>query len=365
MKHKKFLSLLLSLVLVLSFTIPALAADSSLNFPLTSSSTAEEAADYLYSLGLFQGTGATDDGAPIYELTASPTRAQGVTMLVRLIGKEAEAQKNTWTTPFTDVPDWAKSYVGYAYENGLTKGRDATAFDPDTAMTASEYLTLALRALGYDSSADFSWDAAWVLTNKLGITTAGTYENTARVFTRGDVASISAQTLAAKVKNSDTTLLKSLIDLGALQHVYFLETVTTSALNQLYLSFAPTYSSPETYTSFVINSVTANGVACTIKQYSTPKDVTDYCAQLDKDVASKVAPEGTFAMVGLQYDEKAASAAATRHYTEDLGEGETYDYPIIDFKFTATGTLADGTTVTESFVCSYHMDAYDGPLSWF
>lgn len=365
MKHNTFLSLLLSLVLVVSLTVPALAADSSLNYPITNSSTPEEAADYLYSLGLFNGTGTTDDGAPIYELTATPTRAQGVTMLVRLIGKEAAAQKGAWTTPFTDVPDWAKPYVGYAYENGLTMGRDATTFDPDSAISATEYLTLALRALGYDSSADFSWDAAWIVTNKLGITTAGTYENASRPFTRGDVATISARTLATNVKNSDATMLKSLIDAGAMQHVYFLETVTTSALNQLYLSFAPTFASPETYTSFVVDRVTANGVSCTIQQYSTPKDVSDYCAQLEKDVASKIAPQGTFAMVGLQYDEKAASAAATKFYTEDLGEGETYDYPIIDFQFTATGTLADGTTVTETFVCSYHMDAYDGPLNWF
>lgn len=43
-------------------------------------------------------------------------------MLIRLLGKESEATKGTWSTPFIDVVDWAKSYVRYAYVNGLTTG---------------------------------------------------------------------------------------------------------------------------------------------------------------------------------------------------------------------------------------------------
>ncbi|MBE6935640.1 MAG: hypothetical protein E7458_03970, partial [Ruminococcaceae bacterium] len=31
-----------------------------------------------------------------------------------------EAETETWNTPFTDVDEWAKPYVGYAYANGLT-----------------------------------------------------------------------------------------------------------------------------------------------------------------------------------------------------------------------------------------------------
>ena len=48
-------------------------------------------------------------------------------MLIRVLGKEPAALKSDWTHPFTDVASWADKYVGYAYENVLTKGVSATA----------------------------------------------------------------------------------------------------------------------------------------------------------------------------------------------------------------------------------------------
>ena len=46
----------------------------------------------------------------------------------KCLGKETEAKNGTWDTPFTDVADWAKPYVGYAYANGLTSGTGDTTF---------------------------------------------------------------------------------------------------------------------------------------------------------------------------------------------------------------------------------------------
>ena len=48
------------------------------------------AADRLHEVGLFQGTGVTASGAPVYELDRTPTRAEAAVMLVRLLGKEAD-----------------------------------------------------------------------------------------------------------------------------------------------------------------------------------------------------------------------------------------------------------------------------------
>ena len=53
-------------------------------------------ADRLKDVGLFQGT---NQG---YQLDKAPTRAEASAMLVRLLGKEAEAEKLTYTAPFTD-----------------------------------------------------------------------------------------------------------------------------------------------------------------------------------------------------------------------------------------------------------------------
>jgi len=123
--------------------------------PVASAATTEaiDAANSLYSLGLFQGTGINTDGTPIYDLDRAPTRHEAVTMLVRLLGKESEALSGTWSTPFTDVADWAKPYVGYA--NNLTTGTSETTFSGNNTVTATQYITFVLRALGYSSETDF------------------------------------------------------------------------------------------------------------------------------------------------------------------------------------------------------------------
>ena len=167
------------------------------------------AADYLHSLGMFNGTGQLADGSPDYELGIAPTRAQAVTMLVRLLGKENEANSGNWRMPFTDVPPWAQGCVGYAYAKGLTNGTSATTFGSNDPVTASQYLTFVLRALGYSSESDFKWDSAWTLTDRLGMT-RGEYNARTLSFLRADVALISANGLAAPMKGGQTTLLEYL-----------------------------------------------------------------------------------------------------------------------------------------------------------
>lgn len=47
---------------------------------------AQQAANELCALGLFRGTGTGKDGQPKFELDRVPTRAESVTILVRLLG---------------------------------------------------------------------------------------------------------------------------------------------------------------------------------------------------------------------------------------------------------------------------------------
>lgn len=202
---KKALSLLLASALLFGTIPAALAVDD----------TAMNAAEKLHTLGLFQGKGNYLDGTPIYDLDAKPTRNEAVTMLVRLLGKENEAKTGVWDIPFTDVEDWAKPYVGYAYANGLTKGTGTTTFGGTTLTTASQYLTFVLRALGYDSSTDFQWDAAWVLSDALGITQGEYAADSADNFLRGDVAKISLSALPVAQKDSDEKLAEKLMREGA------------------------------------------------------------------------------------------------------------------------------------------------------
>ena len=82
----------------------------------------EAQAQMLYDLGLFKGT---DKG---FALEKSMTRAEASVMLTRLLGAEKTALAGNWKHPFTDVPQWADKYVGWLYQNGLTKGVSATLY---------------------------------------------------------------------------------------------------------------------------------------------------------------------------------------------------------------------------------------------
>lgn len=172
-----------------------------------------EAALRLKALGLFQGVGTNPDGSTNFDLARAPSRTEALVMLIRLLGKDAEANGGSWKHPFTDVPGWANEEVGYAYEKGLTKGSSATEFGVGTA-SAQMYLTFVLRALGYSDAAggEFTWDKPEELARSVGILPEGVHLED---FLRADVVLISEAALSAKLKDSDITLLEKLTSEGA------------------------------------------------------------------------------------------------------------------------------------------------------
>ena len=197
---KRVLSLVIVLLMLLSVPVTTNATGI----------TGSDAAQRLYNLGLFLGVGVNADGSRNFDLNRPATRAEAITMFVRLLGASDAAHSGTWNTPFTDVPTWAEPYVGYAFENGLTLGISATAFGSQQDVTASQYLTFVLRALGYESGVHFEWYSAWTLSDSLGITDGRFYTGT-RVFLRSDVAEISFTALGATFASSNVTLALSLI----------------------------------------------------------------------------------------------------------------------------------------------------------
>ncbi|MBQ6684920.1 MAG: S-layer homology domain-containing protein [Firmicutes bacterium] len=193
---KKLISIVLVLTMLFSLAPMAFGAEDE----------AKKAADSLNKLGLFAGTGTNPDGTPIYNLEGIPTRSQAIIMLVKLLGKETEAINGTWETPFTDVANWAKPFVGYAYANGLTAGTSATTFGGNDPVTATQYLTFVLKALGYEVGKDFQWNKAWELSDKLGITD-GRYNENNKTFLRGDIATISDDALDKPVVGKNMALI--------------------------------------------------------------------------------------------------------------------------------------------------------------
>lgn len=201
--RKRLLALLLICALSVGLlTVPATATGSSAD------STAR--ADKLVALHLFQGTNSG------YQLDNTPTRLQGLIMLTRLLGLEQAALDSDDPNPFTDVSGGGERYVAYAYANGLTAGVTATSFNPSGKLSASNYVTFLLRALGYDdrrgdfdrsSQMDFAVGIS-LMTPEAGKTLASLTLN------RGDMVDLSYAALTCQINGESRTLAEKLRDDG-------------------------------------------------------------------------------------------------------------------------------------------------------
>lgn len=200
---KKLLAVLLSCILIFSALGPCFAANST---------EAKQAADKLYGLGLFSGTGVNKDGTPIYSLDKTLNRQEAITMVLALLGKSETARRTVSATHFTDVDAWAIPYVGYAYQQGIMAGTGDDTFSAHQSVTATEYLTFLLRCLGYSQGTDFLWNNATVKTDWIGIT-RGEYENKTEL-TRGDAVVVSERVLHAFCKGSKQTLAEKILGLA-------------------------------------------------------------------------------------------------------------------------------------------------------
>lgn len=203
---RRCICLFLTLSLLLSMTLPAAAAEIP----------GQQEAEILYALGLFRGVGTLRDGTPDFALERPLTRQEAVVMLVRLLGREDAALAGSWELPFTDVTDWARPYIGYAYSAGLTRGIGETQFGGESTVSATQYLTFVLRALGYSSDTDFRWDAAWEYTDALGLTGGEYTAEHPDTFLRGNAAVVSCRGLTADCKDGSGTLADRLVAEGAL-----------------------------------------------------------------------------------------------------------------------------------------------------
>lgn len=129
-------------------------------------------ASQLKALGLFKGAGTNADGSVNFALERPATRVEAVVLLIRLLGKEAEANAtDPAECPFSDVPVWAREELAYAYKTGLAGGVGQGKFGMGDA-TPQQFLTFVLRAMGYSDSgenADFSWRTPEALAMKIGI----------------------------------------------------------------------------------------------------------------------------------------------------------------------------------------------------
>lgn len=172
------------------------------------------AAETLHKLGLFRGVSETG-GVPDFALGETATRMQGLIMLTRLLGVYDAALASSYPNPFSDVQgEYNARIASFAYARGLTTGVGQGRFNPTAEITATEYLTFVLRALGYISGGDFAWNAAWELTDILGIT-GGEFNAARNTMTRGELAVVSLRALFTEGPRG-SILFEMLAEEGAL-----------------------------------------------------------------------------------------------------------------------------------------------------
>ena len=209
-------------------------------------------ADSLHEMGLFQGT---QNG---YDLDRTPTRAEAAVMLVRLLGKEAEAKTLTYTAPFTDLKGWEKPYVQYLYSNGLANGTSRTTFNPTGKCTAQMYAVFLLRALGYSDTADFSYANAIETAREQGIYDTGIIN--VQNFLRDDAAAASYTVLSVSPKNSEGTLLDQLVSENAITEA---NAKSYQNLFSTYAQYRETTAGMDALLHYSVNSEFASPVAVT------------------------------------------------------------------------------------------------------
>ncbi len=189
---KRTISLLLVLLLLAALPCSAAAARVS----------GSEAAETLVALGLMRGTGKG------LELDRGATRAEAVAMLLRLLGKESDANAETEACPFDDG-GWAAPLLTYAWKNGLVVGQSDTHFGSAESVGCRDYVTMLLRALGYsDEEGDFSWQECIAFADAIGLC-HGEYTADTE-FLREDLALLSYSALTLCRKDTEQTLAERL-----------------------------------------------------------------------------------------------------------------------------------------------------------
>ena len=216
-----------------------------------------EAMETLHTLGLFQGT---EKG---FEPERTATRAEAAVMLLRLLGLEQEAEAaysaGAAECPFTDG-GWAAVWLGFAAREGLVRGRTDSYFGRDEAVSAQDYATMTLRALGYTEGTDFTWSDALSFSDSIGLT-HGEYA-AGGAFLREDLALISYTALTLHPNGAADRLIDLLYRRGAVSADKLMQTRLANAVN----------SGKRAYTAAELHEMSASAVLY-IEVYDKPEDL--------------------------------------------------------------------------------------------
>ena len=133
------------------------------------------------------------------------TRAEMAVVMANLLDLQVEDFVGA-SIPFTDVPEWAHSFVAACYADGITGGISATQYGSNNSITAVQAALMMMKALGYFQYAkDFGTD--WQVATIKQASNIGLYDgiDSARnaAMTRNEVAQLALNTLKTTMVESD------------------------------------------------------------------------------------------------------------------------------------------------------------------
>lgn len=192
MKRIRVISLVV--IAALSLTVTSFAAEKS---------PQQSAAAYLSEAGIMLGNESGD-----MMLEQGLTRAQMAALLTRIVTDPEQFETDSAfyrsLCSFTDVPEWAKSYVGYCVANNLVAGYGNGRYGSNDPVTSAAACTVMLRCLN-DVDAVWDYQSACRTAVQMGLAAEEIVADAE--ITRGNMAVLICRTMARlgyDVKLSET-----------------------------------------------------------------------------------------------------------------------------------------------------------------
>ena len=136
---KRLMSVVLSVVMLLSFVIGTSAATFT---DVAETDNAFQAIEVLAALEILEGK-----EAGVFDPEANIKRSEFAAVICRAMN-----QTPVGIATFVDVPEdhWAYDYIAWAASQNIVKGKGEGKFDPDANVTYNEAITMIVRAMGYE-----------------------------------------------------------------------------------------------------------------------------------------------------------------------------------------------------------------------
>ena len=237
---KKFLSLVLALVMTMSLvTVSAGAKDFGDSADL-SGEAYEEAVNVMSEMGIIDGY-SDGDFRPQGTLTRG---AAAKIIACMMLGKTTAEALGTSAAPFKDVPVGSTfaGYIAYCVESGLIDGYADGTFRPSGTLTGFAFLKMLLTAMGYDSTVEGFTGSNWTvnvarLAIENGLTDGNDNFVGTRAATREEACLYAVNTIQAPLvqyENKGTSITINGVEIA--QGASKAEVVTTTVANEQNIS---------------------------------------------------------------------------------------------------------------------------------